>query len=193
MKADMQATHLTLADITAMSQDEFVAALGDLFEHSPWVAQAAWAKHPFASEAALHEAMMDAVRSAPVARQIAFLRMHPELAGKEAQAGTMTGHSTFEQQGAGLNALTRDELLELQRLNAVYALRHGFPFIIKVLGHTKQQIFDALRDRAAHDTAHEIGEALAQISNITRRRLTALLSDPSSSSLPSSTSAKAPS
>ena len=166
---------LRWADIAAMDRGGFNAALGGLFEHSPWVAEGAWAQRPFTSEAALHAAMMSVVRAAPLAGQIAFLRMHPELAGKEAQAGTMTDHSTFEQ--AGLNALQRDEVLELQRLNAAYAQRHGFPFIIAVLGHTKAQIFEALRTRAARDTPAEIEAALDQIEQITRRRLRALLGD----------------
>ena len=165
---------MTPAQIAAMDHDAFVAAFGDLFEHSPWVAEAAWPRRPFASENALHDAMMASVRAAPLVQQIAFLNGHPELAGKEAQACTMTGHSTFEQQGAGLNALSHDELLELRRLNAVYLQRHGFPFIIAVLGHTKAQIFEALRTRAGHETPREIHEALHQIAQITRRRLQAL-------------------
>ena len=165
---------MTPAQIAAMDHDAFVAAFGDLFEHSPWVAEAAWPRRPFASENALHDAMMASVRAAPLVQQIAFLNGHPELAGKEAQACTMTGHSTFEQQGAGLNALSHDELLELRRLNAVYLQRHGFPFIIAVLGHTKAQIFEALRTRAGHETPREIHEALHQIAQITRRRLHAL-------------------
>ena len=162
---------MTLEQLAALDRPAFMAAFGDLFEHSPWVAEAAWGERPFASEAALHDAMMAAVRGAPRAQQIEFLNRHPELAGKEAQAGTMTGHSTFEQ--AGLNALSPDEMLELRRLNAGYAARHGFPFIIAVLGHTKPQIFAALRTRTVRDTETEREEALAQIAQITRRRLQA--------------------
>ena len=169
---------LTLAGLSAMPRDAFVAALGDIFEHAPWVAESAWDARPYRpypSEEALHEAMMAAVRAAPADRQIEFLRGHPELAGREAQAGTMTDHSTHEQSGAGLNALRRDELAELQRLNARYAQRHGFPFIIAVLRHDKAQIFDALRRRTEHDTSREIAEALDQIALITRRRIGARL------------------
>ncbi len=147
----------------------FTAAFGEIFEHSPWVAKAAWSNRPFADLDALHAAMLGAVRLAPAAQRIAFLRSHPELAGKEAQAGTMTGHSTREQ--SGLNALSRAELEELHRLNAAYAQRHGFPFIIAVLGHTKSQIFDALRTRTGNNTSHEADMALQQIAAITRRRL----------------------
>ena len=150
----------------------FTAALGAIFEHAPWVARAAWAQRPFDSLAALHAAMLGAVRAAPLAQQIAFLRGHPELAGKEAQAGTMTDHSTHEQ--AGLDALSRAEVDALRALNTAYAQRHGFPFIVNVLGHSKAQIFDALRERIAHDTPGEIDAALQQIAAITRRRLNAL-------------------
>ncbi len=165
---------LSLAALAAMDKHAFVQTLGDLFEHSPWVADAAFASKPFATVDALHAAMMAAVRGAPPAHQIAFLCQHPELAGAEAQAGTLTGHSTFEQHGAGLNALSHDEFVELQRLNAGYAGRHGFPFIIAVLGHSKADIFGALRTRTGHDTPREIDEALHQIARITRRRLDAL-------------------
>lgn len=177
---------LTLAALAAMEQGNFVAALGDLFEHSPWVAEGTWSRRPFASIDVLHEAMMETVRATPQAQQIAFLCMHPELAGKEAQAGTMTGHSTFEQHGAGLNALSHEELLELKRLNAAYRARHGFPFIIAVLGHSKLQIFEALRVRSDRTSAQELGEALAQVGVITRRRLNALLG---TSASPTSTKA----
>ena len=169
------AERLSLAQLAAMDRAAFVGALGEVFEHAAWVAEGVWPRHPFASEAALHAAMMAVVRAAPEAQQTAFLRGHPELAGKEAQAGTMTGHSTFEQSGAGLDALTRAELDELRRLNTAYAERHGFPFIIKVLGHTKAEIFDALRRRVVNDTPRERHEALQQIASITHRRLVKLL------------------
>ena len=162
---------LDLDRVNALDRDAFVATLGGAFEHSAWVAEAAWAQRPFASVDALHAAMMAAVRATPRERQIAFLRGHPELAGKEAQAGTMTDHSTVEQAGAGLNALSRDEFVELRGLNKAYAERHGFPFIVAVLKNTKAQIFEALRQRTGNGTEAEREAALGQISLITRLRL----------------------
>ena len=167
---------LTFAQLAAMDHASFMRTLGGLFEHSPWVAEAAWEQRPYAGETGLHDTMMAAVRGAPLARQLAFLKLHPELAGKEAQAGTMTDHSTFEQSGGGLNALTADELKELRALNGQYAQRHGFPFIIHVLGHDKAQIFEALRTRARRETHEEQAAAFEQIASITRRRLRALFS-----------------
>jgi 2-oxo-4-hydroxy-4-carboxy-5-ureidoimidazoline decarboxylase len=170
--AQQRTARLDWPQFGRLDRGAFTAALGDIFEHAPWVAEAAWVHRPYESIETLHAAMMDAVRSAPVAQQLKFLCGHPELAGKEAQAGTMTGHSTHEQ--SGLHALSRAELDELSRLNATYARRHGFPFIIAVLGHTKAQIFEALRARIANDTPHETEAALQQIAAITRRRLNQL-------------------
>ena len=167
---------LTLGDINQLDRVRFVAALGGIFEHSPWVAASAWAELPFASIDELHRAMIRVVRATSREVRIDFLRMHPELAGKEAQAGTMTGHSTAEQ--AGLNALSREQLQTLRALNAAYAAKHGFPFVIAVLANTRAQIFDALRARTERDTDTEIEAALDQIAIITRLRLGRLLAAP---------------
>jgi 2-oxo-4-hydroxy-4-carboxy-5-ureidoimidazoline decarboxylase len=163
--------NLTLSAVNAMSQGDFVQTFGATFEHSPWVAEGAWKARPFASVDALHAAMMNVVRNQPRERQVAFLCAHPELAGKEAQAGTMTDDSVVEQASAGLNALTRAEMEEMVRLNAEYRAKHGFPFCIAVRRNTKDQIFDAMRRRVANDSETELEENLAQIGYITRLRL----------------------
>jgi len=168
-----EAPPLTLSDINRLDRVRFVAALGGVFEHSPWVATQAWAERPFASIDHLHRAMIGAVRASSREARIDFLRMHPELAGKEAQAGTMTDHSTAEQ--AGLDALTREQLQTLRALNAEYAAQHGFPFVIAVLANTRGQIFEALRTRIGRDTDAELEAALGQIAIITRLRLGRLL------------------
>lgn len=164
-----------LAALNAMDRDAFVAVLGPAFENAPWVAASAWSARPFASVAALHAAMLDVVRGAPEAQKLTFLCGHPELAGREAQAGTMTSESVGEQKSAGLNALSRAEIDEMQRLNRAYRERHGFPFIIAVRANTKQQIFDAMLTRIAQDTKVERDAALEQIGLITRGRIDALV------------------
>lgn len=166
---------LTLAALNAMNQDAFVRAIGPAFENAPWVAASAWSARPFTSVAALHAAMLNVVRQAPDDKRLAFLCGHPELAGREAQAGTMTTESVGEQKSAGLNALTSAELAEMQRLNRAYRERHGFPFIIAVRANTKQQIFEAMRARVAADTEIERNAALEQIGLITRGRIDALV------------------
>lgn len=159
----------------AMGREDFVAALGSSFEHSPWVAEGAWAARPFASVEALHTAMLDVVQRAPRATQLAFLCAHPELAGREAQDSTMTRDSQREQSSAGLDALTRDEMADMARLNGDYRRRHGFPFIIAARRHTKEQIFAELRRRIDQDTETEFVEAIGQIAIITRLRVRSLV------------------
>lgn len=168
-------TRLNLAELNDMDQGAFVAAVGPTFENAAWIAQAAWSRRPFATVDALHAAMLDVVREAPQERRVAFLCGHPELAGREAQAGTMTAESVGEQRSAGLDALSRDEMDEMQRLNRVYRERHGFPFIIAVRRNTKQQIFEALRTRCDASTDTERRAALEQIGFITRGRIDALV------------------
>ncbi|MEO7851367.1 MAG: 2-oxo-4-hydroxy-4-carboxy-5-ureidoimidazoline decarboxylase [Rubrivivax sp.] len=169
-------TKYALDAVNAMDRDSFVAALGEAFEHSPWVAESAWLERPFASVEALHAAMFGVVRRAPQAVQLAFLCGHPELAGQEAQAGSMTDDSQREQASAGLSAMTREEMARMAKLNGKYRKRHGFPFIIAARRHTKSQIFDELQSRIDRDTAAELVEALEQIAFITRLRVRALVS-----------------
>lgn len=166
---------MTLEDLNRMDRDTFVATLGGAFERAPWVAAGAWAQRPFASAEALHEAMFGVVRSSAPAQQLAFLRGHPELAGREAEAGTMTRESVGEQASAGLDALSAAEAAQLRRLNALYRERHGFPFIVAVRRCTKAQIFDQLRTRLARDRGAELDEAMAQIASITRLRVAAVV------------------
>lgn len=166
-----------LAELNAMDRDTFVAALGPTFENAPWVAATAWTSRPFASVAALHGAMLDVVRQATAEDRLTFFNGHPELAGREAQAGTMTTESVGEQKSAGLNALTLAELDEMKKLNRAYRERHGFPFIIAVRANTRQQIFQSMRDRVARDTAAERDTALEQIGLITRGRIEALVKE----------------
>src|SRR5690349_10838581 len=116
---------LTLDDLNAMDEDAFVAALGGVFEHSPWVARDASATRPLASVDALAGALEAAMRAAPRDRRLALIRAHPELAGREARAGELTAESAGEQARAGLDRLTAAEVAALQDLNAAYRERFG--------------------------------------------------------------------
>jgi 2-oxo-4-hydroxy-4-carboxy-5-ureidoimidazoline decarboxylase len=166
---------LTLSEVNRMSADEFVQALGGVFEHSPWIAERAFAARPFAGVGALHAAMSDAVHRAGRDAQLALLRAHPELAGKEAQAGTLTRDSTAEQGSAGLSALTRDELARVAELNRRYRAKFGFPFIIAVRRHSKDEILSEFERRLGLAPEAELANGLEQVFVITRLRLEGLI------------------
>jgi len=162
---------LTLDDLNAMDEDAFAAALGGVFEHSPWVARDASATRPFASVEALAGALEAAMRAAPRDRQLGLIRAHPELAGREARAGELTAASTGEQARAGLDRLTAEELGELEAVNRAYRERFGFPLIVCVREHTKDSILAWGRARLRHTADDEVATALGEIAKIAGLRL----------------------
>lgn len=171
----MQHVTLSLADLNRMSDSDFVATLGGIFEHSPWVPERAAAKRPFASLDSLHGAMVLAMWAAAEPEKLALLRAHPQLAGKEADAGTLTAHSTSEQDSVGLTRLSAEEKAKIVALNAAYLKAHGFPFIIAVKLRTKREIFSEFERRVNNPREIEFGTALAEVGRIARIRLEALL------------------
>ncbi len=164
-----------MAPINAMDRAAFVHKFGGIFENSPWVAEQAWEKRPFASLDELHAAMVAVAQFAPAAMQLALLQSHPDLAGKEAQAGTMTAASVSEQASAGLNALSHDEMMQVLELNTAYRKKFGFPFIIAVRMYTKEGILFEFNRRLQNDTQTEFATDLQNVYIITRLRLNKLL------------------
>ena len=162
---------MDLDALNGMNADAFTATLGGVFENSPWVASSAWSARPFDTVTVLHAAMVAVVKKAAPAQQLALLRAHPELAGREARAGEMTDASEAEQAGAGLDRLTGAELARIEVLNRAYRTKFGHPFIIAVRNHTKHGIFETFEQRLSNDTAAELRTALNEVFTITRLRL----------------------
>ena len=164
-----------MGPINGMDRAAFVQKFGGIFEKSPWVAEKAWDSKPFASVEAMHAAMVNVVKSAPLPSQLALLQNHPDLAGKEAQAGAMTASSVAEQASAGLNALSKAEITQIAEYNADYKKKFGFPFIIAVRMHTKEGIFFDFSRRLQNDTQTEYANDLQNVYAITLLRLNSLL------------------
>jgi 2-oxo-4-hydroxy-4-carboxy-5-ureidoimidazoline decarboxylase len=158
---------MTLADVNTATCDQFVIALGWVFEHSPWVAERAWRHRPFATIAQLHRAMMSEVLAATADERVALIRAHPDL-GTRAR---MTDASTGEQAGAGLASLGRADFERLQSLNAAYRERFGFPFLFAVKDSTTRQVLDTLAARLGASPEDELAEAVRQVSRIAWFRL----------------------
>ena len=161
--------------INGMDRAAFVQKFGGIFEKSPWVAEQAWDRKPFASVEDMHAAMVNVVKSAPLPSQLALLQSHPDLAGKEAQAGAMTASSVSEQASAGLNALSKAEIAQISDYNAAYKKKFGFPFIIAVRMHTKEGIFFDFSRRLQNDTQTEYANDLQNVYAITLLRLNTML------------------
>jgi len=166
---------MTLDELNAMPPAQFVATLGGIFEHSPWVAESVLDARPFTGVGQLHAAMCDAVATAPVERQLALVRAHPELAGRAAIRNELTDASKREQSGAGLDQCSAEEYAQLGQLNAAYNGRFGFPFVIAVRGLTRGDIIAALGRRLGNTPEEELATALHQIERIAGFRLADLL------------------
>ena len=164
---------VTIATLNRLDREAFRRTLGGVFEQSPWVAEAAFDRRPFATLDALHATMVDVVRSASRPAQLALIRAHPDLAGKAARA-TMSVASVAEQASAGLDRLTDEEYERFERLNHAYRDRFGFPFVIAVRRHDKLAILSAFEARLRNTVDDEIATALAQIGEIARLRLETL-------------------
>jgi 2-oxo-4-hydroxy-4-carboxy-5-ureidoimidazoline decarboxylase len=169
---------LSLDQLNVSAREDFVAALAEIFEHAPWVAERAFARRPFATVADLHAAMAQAVADAGAEQQLAFIRGHPELGGKVARAGAMAQPSREEQGALGLDRLSDHEFARFEAMNAAYRARFGFPFVICVRRHTRDSILAAFERRLANGPEAELAAALAEIGFITRLRLAGAVDGP---------------
>jgi OHCU decarboxylase len=163
---------------TGMDRATFVATFGQVFEHSPWIAEAAYDQGlpPDADSApGLHHALCAVLHAAPDVRKKALIDAHPDLAGRLARAGRLTASSSKEQASAGLDQLTDAERARFTELNDAYKGRFGIPFIMAVKGRSKDEILEAFERRLEHDPATERATALEQIERIALLRLEELL------------------
>ena len=160
-----------LNQLNAFSHEEFVRGVGPVFEHSPWIAEETWAKRPFASLQALHQALCRTVAEAGVEKQLALIRAHPDLVGRAALAGTLTQASTNEQASAGLDRLSPAEIAAFQKHNAEYRAKFGFPFVICARLNKKEAILAGFAARLQNTPEQEIKTALEEIAKIAKLRL----------------------
>lgn len=167
---------LSLAQLNDASQAEFTAALDGVYEHSPWIAEKAWARRPFKTLAALKLALVETLREAGREPQLALVRAHPELAGKAMVSRTLTAESTHEQSKAGLTDCSPQEFARIQQLNADYNAKFGWPFILAVrgprgLGLPRHEIIDTFARRLHNPPDFELAECVRNIHRIAEIRL----------------------
>ena len=166
---------ITLEALNRLSPAQFVAQLGGVFEHSPWVPARVAPLRPFASRLQLLESMRGAVAAASESEQLALIRAHPRL-GLLSRA-PLTAASAREQRDAGLQACSDQQLERLEQLNDAYLQKFAFPFILAVRGHSADSIEAALTVRLGNERTAEWRAALREIGTIAAHRLAGLLRD----------------
>jgi 2-oxo-4-hydroxy-4-carboxy-5-ureidoimidazoline decarboxylase len=164
-----------LEELNAGTQGDFVAALANIFEYSPWVAEQAFAGRPFAGVNALFAAMKTAVERAPDGLRLALIKSHPDLADKTQRAAGLTAESTSEQNTVGLDRLSDAEYEAFERVNNAYRSKFGFPYIVCVRRHTKDSILSNFERRLPNDLATETSTSIAEICRIAALRLDQLI------------------
>jgi OHCU decarboxylase len=161
----------TVGHINSLSREDFVAIIGPVFEHSPWIAETSWLRRPFNSLEHLHDTLCEIVRISTQARQLELIRAHPDLVGQAALSGTLTPISTSEQAIAGLDNLSAEEVAVFQNFNQSYREKFGFPLVICARLNKKEAILNGFGVRLQHSREKEIETALAEIEKIAYLRL----------------------
>ena len=160
-----------LSDLNTASKDDFVKALGNIFEYSPWIAEQTAAARPFAGVKALFAAMKDVVDRAPAEQRLALIKVHPDLANKTQRAAGLTDESSSEQNSAGLDRLSDAEYEAFERVNNAYGAKFGFPYIVCVRRHSRDSVLRDFERRLPNDATAEMQVAIGEISRIAALRL----------------------
>lgn len=164
-----------LSDLNIASKDNFVAALANIFEHSPWVADGVAAMRPFSGVAALYAAMTSAVEGASDEVRLKLIKVHPDLANKTQRAAGLTAESTAEQDGVGLDRLSDSEYEAFERANNAYRTKFGFPYIVCVRRHTRDSVLRDFGRRLLNDASAEMRRSIEEICRIAALRLDQLV------------------
>lgn len=162
---------LKVAELNAMSREEFTRVLGPVFEHSPWVAARSCARRPFENREQLRTTMCETVEHATADEKLALIRAHPDLVGR----AVLTSESQAEQASAGLGNLSATEMTRFEKYNRGYRERFGFPFVICARLNKKEAILRAFPERLLHSREKEIETALGEIYKIAELRLRDLI------------------
>src|SRR6201994_1107676 len=165
----------TLAELNACSQSDFVAALANIFEYSPWIADHAAAARPFAGVNQLFAAMKAAVDRAAPELRLTLIKAHPDLANKTQRAAGLTAESNAEQNSVGLDRLSDAEYEAFERVNNAYRDKFGFPYIVCVRRHTRDSILRDFERRLPNDAEAETRKSIEEIYRIAALRVDQLV------------------
>lgn len=168
-------SQISLADLNAADEANFIEALANVVEYSPWIAEQLAAKRPFASLQQLHAALIAAIQAAEPEAQLALLRAHPDLANKTQRAAGLTAESTDEQNSVGLDRLSDAEYAAFERVNTAYRDKFGFPYIVCIRRHTKDSVLRDFETRLPNIAKTEIRRAIEEIGRISALRLDQLV------------------
>jgi 2-oxo-4-hydroxy-4-carboxy-5-ureidoimidazoline decarboxylase len=165
----------SVSELNACSKGDFVGALANIFEYSPWIAEQAASARPFAGVNQLFAVMKATVDRAPPELRLALIKSHPDLANKTQRAAGLTAESSAEQNSVGLDRLSDAEYEAFERVNNAYRSKFGFPYIVCVRRHTRDSILRDFERRLPNDAAAEMRKSIEEICRIAALRLDQLV------------------
>jgi xanthine permease len=191
---------LSIANVNALTESEFVEKIGRLFPSGKWIAESAYHKRPFNSMYDLRRAVQDAVFDAPQERQLELIRSYPDLgrfmrpeevSTPSASDGTASPYeipsyfaglaraeSLRDQSSAGLDRLTPEESESFNSLNKAYRDKFGIPLVVCVRENTKETILASGKERLENSPAQERAAGLVEIIKIANLRLQDIIEMP---------------
>ena len=155
--------------INKLSESEFTKVFANIFENASWIAEKLYKQKPFNSYEELSIKMINIFENSSKEKKMEILNAHPDLADK-AKIALLTPDSKKEQNSAGLDECSEEELNEFKKLNSTYK-KFGFPFILAVKGKNKKEILNNFRKRVNSDSEIEFKEAIKQVKKIANLRL----------------------
>jgi 2-oxo-4-hydroxy-4-carboxy-5-ureidoimidazoline decarboxylase len=168
-------SQLSLSALNAASKADFVAALANIFEHSPWIAEHVADQRPFAGIDQLFVAMKATVENDSPGLRLALIKAHPDLADKTQRVAGLTAESNAEQNSVGLDRLSDAEYTAFERVNNAYRAKFGIPYIVCVRRHTKDSILRDFEQRLPNDAETETRRSIEEICRIAALRLDQLV------------------
>ena len=144
--------------------EDFVSRYGGIYEHSAWVAELGFADARDVSDVnGLATVLAKIVDATSHEQKLALICAHPDLAGRAAVAGELTGASTEEQAGAGIDQCSEEEFQRFQTLNDRYKEKFGFPFVMAVRNSNRKEILAGFTSRLMNDADMEFARAISEI------------------------------
>ncbi|XP_078512119.1 putative 2-oxo-4-hydroxy-4-carboxy-5-ureidoimidazoline decarboxylase [Lissotriton helveticus] len=162
---------MDIATANSMTYEEFMDVFGNIVEKCPLITAAVWSKRPFANFLDLESSVFEFVDSLSTSGKQGVLRCHPDLAGRELMSGTLTAESKREQHQSGLTSLRPEERQRLDRLNACYKEKFGFPFVICAKLNDKARILQELSERFENSPQEELQNGIEEVKKICHLRL----------------------
>lgn len=163
---------LSLQQVNELPAEQFIKIFTNVVECWPFAAEYVSTKAPFESTDKLLDEFDQYLSDLPESSQENILQLHPDLAGKLADEGKLTEESSFEQASAGLNAMTKEQKIQMNNFNKIYKDKFGFPFVICVRQANRVDgILAGMNTRIYNSRSDELETGFNEVKKICKLRI----------------------